>query len=87
MTLHLRPETADALAAIAHTRGMSIEEYLEALVSRERLSGLPSQPVRPMRMNPEEWAREFQEWADSFPDAPPIPDEALSRDSLYPDRW
>jgi hypothetical protein len=34
-----------------------------------------------------QWAHEFEEWADSFPDAPPIPDEALSRENLYPDRW
>ena len=44
-------------------------------------------PIRPVRLSPEEWAREFDEWADSFPDAPPIPDEALSRENLYSDRW
>jgi hypothetical protein len=56
MTLHLRPETADALAALAHTNGLSIQEYLEALVNRERL-GQPTpfttaQPIRPKRMPP-----------------------------------
>jgi len=28
-----------------------------------------------------------EEWADSFPNAPLIPDEALGRENLYPDRW
>jgi hypothetical protein len=39
------------------------------------------------RLSAEEWSRQFEEWADSFPNAPLIPDEALSRESLYPDRW
>ncbi len=38
------------------------------------------------RLSPEEWGTQFEEWADSFPDAPPIPDSALSRENLYPDR-
>ena len=83
MTLNLRPETTAALTALANTRGMSIEKYLEALVKREH-SG---QHIRPQRLSPDEWASQFQEWADSFPAASPVPDEALSRENLYPDRW
>jgi len=26
-------------------------------------------------------------WADNFPDAPVLSDEAISRNSLHPDRW
>jgi hypothetical protein len=36
MTLHLRPETAGVLAALAHTWGLSVEDYLQELVERER---------------------------------------------------
>ena len=88
MTLDLRPETADALAALAQTRGMSVEEYLDALVSRERYFQLPASapPMRPERLSPETWAGQFEQWADSFPAAPPIPDEALSREGLYPEQ-
>ena len=43
------------------------------------------QPVE--RLTAEEWAPQFEEWADSFPEAPPIPAEALRRENLYPDRW
>jgi hypothetical protein len=60
-----------------------IDDTLD-LIRREREIALP---IRPARLSPEEWAREFDEWADSFPEAPPIPDEALSRENLYPDRW
>jgi hypothetical protein len=89
MTLELRPEIVDVLAALASAQGLSVEDYLEVLVNRERLGqpmALMAQTIRPKRMGPEEWAREFQEWADSFSDAPPIPDESLSRENLYPDR-
>lgn len=36
MTLHLRQETADKLFALAHIRGLSVEDYLQELVARER---------------------------------------------------
>jgi hypothetical protein len=32
---------------------------------------------------PEERARAFQEWAMNLPEAPALPDEAFSRDSIY----
>lgn len=37
--------------------------------------------------NGEEKARSFIEWAKSHPHTPPLSDEAISRASLYPDRW
>ena len=40
----------------------------------------------PQRLSAPEWTDQFEEWADSFPDTAPIPDEALSRENLYPDR-
>lgn len=35
----------------------------------------------------EERAKAFLEWAESFPDTPPLSDDAISRANLYPDRW
>jgi hypothetical protein len=38
-------------------------------------------------MNPKEWAREFRAWANSHnPNTPVLSDEAMSRESIYPDR-
>ena len=34
----------------------------------------------------QDWEREFDTWIESFPDTAPLPDEALSRENLYPDR-
>jgi hypothetical protein len=36
MTLELRPEIADALAALASARGLSVEDYLKEVVEREQ---------------------------------------------------
>jgi hypothetical protein len=36
MTLELRPEIADGLTALASARGLSVEDYLQDLVERER---------------------------------------------------
>jgi hypothetical protein len=46
-----------------------------------------SEHSQAQRLSPEQWAAQFEEWADSFPEAAPIPDEALSRENLHPDRW
>jgi hypothetical protein len=40
MTLHVRPEIAAALEALASAKGLSVEEYLEQLVEQE----LPPRP-------------------------------------------
>jgi hypothetical protein len=38
------------------------------------------------RTNPQEWARQFRAWADSHdPKIPVLSDEAISRESIYPD--
>jgi hypothetical protein len=85
MTLHLRPEIAAGLEALANAQGLSVNDYLKQLVERElSLNGPEGTPRR--RLSAEEWAHQFEEWADSFPEVPPIPDEALSRENLYPDR-
>jgi hypothetical protein len=80
MTLHLAPEIEQRLRSLADSLGVSVEGYLQRVVEEKTAS-------RIARMSPSEWANEFEAWADSFPEAPPIPDEALRRENLYPDRW
>jgi hypothetical protein len=81
VTLNLRPDVEAALVAQARTAGLSVEDYLQRVVE-ERVDRSQSQ----RRLTPPEWGRRFEEWADSFPHAPLVPDEALSREDLYPDR-
>jgi hypothetical protein len=52
---------------------------------RQRLKS-PRNGVTPPVLSAEEWEREFDTWIESFPDTAPLPDEALRRDNLYPDR-
>jgi len=80
VTLNLKPELEEGLFAQAQAASLSVEAYLEKVVE-ERL-GVPKR-----RLSVDEWTRQFEEWANSFPEAPQIPDEALSRENLYPDRW
>jgi hypothetical protein len=81
MSLNLDPDIEARLIALARASGVSVEEFLLHLV--EEKAGHARAP----RLSPEQWTTQFEAWADSFLEAPPIPDEALSRENLYPDRW
>lgn len=81
MSLNPGPDLEERLQRLAAAEGVSLEVFLLHLVE-ERAGGASRS-----RLSAEEWSRQFEEWADSFPNAPLIPDEALSRESLYPDRW
>jgi len=81
MSLNLNPDIEARLIALAQSSGVSVEDFLLHVV--EERAGRS----KPQRLSPELWGAEFEAWADSFPEAPPIPDEALSRENLYPDRW
>ena len=48
MTLHLRPETQAKLEANAAELGMSVNDYLEALVQRDEHT-TPEQPFKPKK--------------------------------------
>jgi hypothetical protein len=80
MSLNLNPDIEARLTALAQSSGVSVEDFLLHVVKEK--TGCSK-----VRLTPEQWAAQFEEWADSFPEAPPTPDEALSRENLYPDRW
>jgi len=84
LTLELSPERAAALKAQAQARGMSIEQWLLDLA--EQLA--PSTSIAHLqKTNPKEWARQFHEWAESHDRTTPLlSDDAISRESIYPDR-
>lgn len=80
MSIDVSPEIERGLTALASQHGLSVNDYLQTLLAREERSS-SSQP------SGEETAAAFIAWADSFPDAPLLSDEAVSRASMYPDRW
>ena len=89
--IQLSPEHERAIKeAINSGVVRSVDEFIEralATLHQHWDQGSAAEMAPRPRLSPAEWARQFEEWAESFPDAPPIPDEALSRKNLYPDRW
>lgn len=80
VTLELKPETTAGLLALAHESGMSLQEYLLAMVEGTVLSRSAT------ALSPEERVAAWRETAKRFPDTPPLSDEAISRESMYADR-
>ena len=80
--LELTPDIEAGLMAQAQASGLSLEAYLEKML-REQGESAATPTLAPA----EEWTRTFETWADSFPDTALIPDEALRRENMYPDRW
>jgi hypothetical protein len=79
--LSLNPDAEAGLLARARSRGVSPDDYVREIVEKE--IGLPQERA----LSPEEKADAFIQWAESFPDGPPLSDEPISRESMYPDRW
>lgn len=84
LTIELSPEREAALKAQAHALGLSIEEWLLYLAEQH----VPRGSIAHLqKTDPEEWARQFRAWADNHdPNTPVLSDEAMSRESIYPDR-
>jgi hypothetical protein len=84
LTLELSPEWEAALKAHAQARGMSVEQWLLDLTEQFAPT---SSIVDLQRTNPKEWARHFDAWVNSHdPNTPVLSDDAMSRESIYPDR-
>ena len=83
VTLNLPPENEAVFKARARARGLSAEQWMLELAEQ---SVQPVSIAHLQRTNPQEWARHFDAWVDSHnPDTPVLSDEAMSRESIYPD--
>lgn len=77
--IEVQPDVAAKIAMQAQARGISIESYLRSLVEEKEIASVSSSA-----QTPTERAAAFRAWADSHKsDAPPLSDEAISRDSIY----
>jgi hypothetical protein len=77
--LELQPDLEAGLLAAAQARGLSLEAYLQQAIQGHAID-YAALPLK-------DWEREFEAWVGSFPETPPLSDEAVSRASMYPDRW
>lgn len=84
VTIELSAEKEAALRAQAQARGLSIEQWLLDLAEQY----MPADSIAHLqKTNPREWMRQFRAWAQSHDrTTPPLSDEAVSRESIYPDR-
>ena len=83
VTLELKPELEERIVAEANAQGLSVEDYIQ-----QELEAKVRIPEPPEQMQSEEWLRRFNEWVNShdYIKAPPLSDEAISRDSIYRER-
>ena len=84
-------EIANALAKIVNRSPEEITPYLNALIDRlNRAKGNDLADASLYQtLTHEEWSAEFHSWLDSHKgeDIPVLSYEAMSRESMYPDRW
>jgi hypothetical protein len=78
--IELRPEIEAELAAQAQKKGVPVIQYVQRILE-QHVPGLPLESA----MTPEQRAKAFDDWADSFPyrRSTPLSADAISRDSLY----
>ena len=83
VTLNLPPEKEAAFTALALARELSLEQWMLDIADQYVQ---PASIAHLQKTDPEEWARRFRAWADSHdPNIPVLSDEAMSRESIYPD--
>jgi len=81
--VELSPEHEATLKKQAEAQGMRLEEWLRRIAE---MHAAPVSEAHLQRTDPEEWARRFHQWAESHDRTTPLlSDEAISRDSIYPD--
>jgi hypothetical protein len=88
MTIQLKPEQEQIVGqAIQAGLVANADEIFDMGIDaiRQRLKS-PSNDANMPVLSAAEWEREFDTWIESFPETAPLPDEALSRENLYPDR-
>ncbi len=78
VTIDLKPEIETRLIAQAKARGLSVEDYLQQELERQ------ISRAETTASTPEERVRDWQEFLKQHSiGGPPLPDYAISRESIY----
>ena len=93
MTITLKPDLEEELAARAKAEGLTTEDFvnreLEKLISTEKRMTErdgSTENVTSFYQTPEEWVRALDDFIKNFPQHPILSDEAISRESIYRER-
>jgi hypothetical protein len=87
---NLPPEKEARLIAAAQAKGLSTDALVREALDRI-LADAPAPAGTPRslqdELTPEEWVQQLDAWVDSHDRTTPLlSDEAISRESIYPDR-
>lgn len=86
LTIELADDKAAALKLQAAAHGLTMKRFVEQ-IAEERAQAHPSSIAHLQKTNPKEWSRQFHAWAESHDRTTPLlSDDAVSRESIYPDR-
>ena len=86
LTIDLPEDQIAALRAKAASDGLTLEAWFSRLATENAREESGASIVHLQKSNPREWARHFRAWADGHdPSLPVLSDQAMSRDSMYPD--
>jgi hypothetical protein len=86
LTIELADDKAAALKAQAAARGLTVERWVEQ-IAEQHAQSQPFSIAHLQKTDPKEWARQFHAWAESHDRTTPLlTDDAVSRESMYPDR-
>lgn len=84
VTLDLNPEMGERLKRKAAERGLSVEAFLETLITAD-ISRVQEKAVVELASH-EEWKNALRNWIKSFPLHPILPKDAISREGIYRER-
>jgi hypothetical protein len=90
LTIEVSGELEAALKAQASEQGLTAERIARRVLAQALTPGADREEgafSAASGTTGEEKARAFVQWAKSHRDTPPLSDEAVSRASMYPDRW
>ena len=88
LTIEVSGELEAALKAHAREQGLTADRIVRRVLAQALTPGIEREEGDLSATAPaEEKARAFVQWANKHRDTPPLSDEAVSRASMYPDRW
>ena len=89
LTIEVSGELEAALQAQAQEQGLTADRVARRVLAHVLTPGAEGGEELPPAtwLNGKEKAAAFEQWAQGHRDTPPLSDEAVSRASMYPDRW
>jgi hypothetical protein len=87
LTIDLEPEVERRLREVATQHGVDEREYVRRLIEQHLPAIEADRTPLWDTLTPDEWQRVTREWVNSHDTSiPPLPDEAVSRESFYEGR-